>query len=169
MATASSSSNELRKKIRLAIILTILGLIVSGITAFPLLAELRIMLHFKHMFPSFLVEWWVKVRTAIKYTNDNYPLVLYGYDWLGFAHFLIALAFFGPLRDPIKNQWVVQWGMIASGLTIVMALVAEPFRDIPFFWSMVDAIIGLGAFVILWTCNKWIEALKAKESNFQSI
>lgn len=157
---ATSTESNLRRKIKAALILTIVGLIISGLSAFPLLLELKIALHFKHFLPTFLIQWWMQVMQAIKYTHDNYPLVLYGYDWLGFAHFLIAIAFFGPLRDPIKNQWVVQWGMIASALTIVMALIAERFRDIPFFWSVIDAVIGVGAFIILWLANKWINELK---------
>ena len=112
------------------------------------------------MLPGFLEQWWDKVYLAISETGAKYPLVLYGYDWLGFAHFLIALAFIGPLRDPVKNQWVVEWGMIASALSIVMALVAERFRDIPFFWSLIDMAIGAVAFAILWLCNRWINALK---------
>ena len=156
----TTSETNLRKKIKAALIITIAGLLISGFSAFPLETELNIALHFRHLFPDFLVNWWEQVKIAISDTCQTYPLVLYGYDWLGFAHLLIALAFFGPLRNPIKNQWVVEWGMIASGLTILMALVAERFRDIPFFWSVIDAVIGIGAFFILWLCNRWINQLK---------
>lgn len=153
-------NNGLRKKIRVLLLITIFGLIGSGLSAFPLQAELNFMLQFRQQLPPNLVAWFEKVSMAISETADKYPLVLYGYDWLGFAHILIALAFIGPLIDPIKNQWVVIWGMVASALTILMALVAEPFREIPFFWSMVDAAIGAGAFLILWICNRWINQLK---------
>ncbi|MBK9732704.1 MAG: hypothetical protein IPO83_15725 [Chitinophagaceae bacterium] len=154
------ANNGLRKRIRFLLWLTILGLIGSGLSAFPLQTELNFVLQFRSQLPADLVAWFDKVNLAISETSVNYPLVLYGYDWLGFAHVLIALAFIGPLMDPVKNQWVVIWGMIASALTIVMALVAEPFRGIPFFWSMVDASIGAGAFLILWICNRWINQLK---------
>ncbi|MEO6168592.1 MAG: hypothetical protein ABIO46_13020 [Chitinophagales bacterium] len=156
------ANNGLRKKIRLALLLTIGGLIVSGLSAIPLQTELNFVLQFREDLPTFLVDWFDKVHLAISETSEKYPLVLYGYDWLGFAHVLIALAFIGPLLDPVKNQWVVIWGMIASALTIVMALVAERFRDIPFFWSLVDAAIGVGAFLILWICNIWINQLKKR-------
>lgn len=156
-----NQENQLRKKIRAAILLTIIGLVFSGLSAFPLQTELNVMLQFRQLLPSFLASWWDEVHEAISYTGQNYPLVLYGYDWLGFAHLLIAIAFFGPLRNPVKNQWVVEWGMISSGLTIVMALIGERFRDIPIFWSLIDAGIGIGAFVILWLCNRWINQLKA--------
>ncbi len=156
-----SNESRLRRNIRAAIIITILGLIGSGLSSFPLLTELNIALHFKHMLPSMFKEWFVNVKQAVKYNHDTYPLMLYGYDWLGFSHFFIAMAFIGPLQDPVKNQWVVRWGMLVSGITILIALVAERFRDIPFFWSMIDALIGAGALLILWICNRWINELKA--------
>ena len=84
----------------------------------------------------------------------------YGFDWLAFAHVLIAIAFIGPLKDPIKNEWVVSWGIIASALSIVMALVWERLRDIPVWWSFIDTIIALIALIILWFCNNWIKQLK---------
>lgn len=156
------ANNGLRKKIRMALLLTIAGLIASGLSAIPLKTELNFVLQFREQLPVFLVEWFDKVNLAITETSEKYPLVLYGYDWLGFAHVLIALAFIGPLLDPVKNQWVVIWGMMASALTIAMALVAERFRDIPFFWSLIDAAIGAGAFLILWICNTWINQLKTR-------
>lgn len=156
------ANNGLRKKIRMALLLTIAGLIASGLSAIPLKTELNFVLQFREQLPVLLVEWFDKVNLAITETSEKYPLVLYGYDWLGFAHVLIALAFIGPLLDPVKNQWVVIWGMMASALTIAMALVAERFRDIPFFWSLIDAAIGAGAFLILWICNTWINQLKTR-------
>lgn len=151
----------IRKRIRIVLWITILGLIFSGLSAFPLLWELDFVLQFRSQLPGFFVDWFEKVKIAISETSDKYPLVLYGYDWLGFAHLLIAMAFIGPLIDPVKNQWVVIWGMIASALTILMALFAEPFRDIPFFWSLIDAAIGGAAFALLFLCNSWINQLKA--------
>ncbi|MBA2422277.1 MAG: hypothetical protein H0V61_03530 [Chitinophagales bacterium] len=156
----SNIQSGLRKKIRFALLITIIGLLFSGLSAFPLQAELDFALQFSHLLPTFLVDWFNEVKVAITETAEKYPLVLYGYDWLGFAHFLIAFAFIGPLRDPIKNQWVVEWGMISSALTIAMSLVVEPMRNIPLFWSLIDATIGAGAFLILWLCNHWINQLR---------
>lgn len=152
--------NWLRKKIRIAIWLTIIGLTVSGLSAFPLQAELHFVLQYQDYMPGAVAAWFLKVQEAVIFTSEQYPFMLYGYDWLGFAHLLIALAFAGPLMDPVKNQWVVVWGMLAALLTILMALVAEPLRGIPFFWSLVDATIGGGAFLILWLCNRWINQLR---------
>lgn len=149
-----------RRRIRLLLLLTICGLIASGLSAVPLQWELNFVLQYRMQLPTYLVDWFEKVNQAITETGDKYPLVLYGYDWLGFAHILIAIAFVGPLLDPVKNQWVVIWGMIASALTVLMAFIAEPFREIPFFWSLIDAVIGAGAFMVLWMCNRLINQIK---------
>jgi len=41
-------------------------------------------------------------------SGDGYPFIAYGTDWLAFAHFVIAIAFIGPWRDPVRNVWVVE-------------------------------------------------------------
>ena len=33
-------------------------------------------------------------------------------DSLAFAHPLLAIAFIGPLRDSVRNRWVLVFGMI---------------------------------------------------------
>src|SRR5262245_42541950 len=142
------SELELRKKIRTAIVITIIGLLLNGISAIPLRTELSILLAHPDALPGFLRDWWSYVNKGLNETSDRYDFMRYGFDWLAFAHLLIAIAFIGPYRDPVKNQWVVQWGMIASALSVVMALGWEWMRNIPFWWSLVDASIGLVALII---------------------
>ena len=67
----------------------------------------------------------------------------YGTDWLAFAHLVIAVAFVGPLRDPVKNVWVVEWGMIACLSVIPLALICGPIRGIPFCWQIIDCSFGV--------------------------
>jgi hypothetical protein len=52
------------------------------------------------------------VYDAVKTTNASYPYLAYGTDWLAFAHLVIAVAFIGPLMQPVKNVWVIQFGMM---------------------------------------------------------
>jgi len=47
--------------------------------------------------------WLSKVQAAIESTAGAYPFLFYGTDWLAFGHFVIALAFIGALRDPVRN------------------------------------------------------------------
>ena len=47
-----------------------------------------------------MLRWLVTVRDALIATNDRYPFLAYGYDWLAFAHLVIAVAFVGPFAIP---------------------------------------------------------------------
>lgn len=154
------SQTRLRKKIKAAIIITIIGLLLNGISAIPLGTELNILLSNEQTLPKFLSDWLTYVAKGVHDTTAHYGFMRYGFDWLAFAHLLIAIAFIGPLKDPIKNEWVVQWGMIASALSILMAFGWERMRSIPLWWSGVDASVAAIAFIILWLCNKWIGELK---------
>ena len=85
-----------------------MALVASGVTAFPLEMEMRIasdVLHWLGFAPPQLTEWIDRVRDALIATNDAYPFLAYGTDWLAFAHLVIAVAFIGPLRDPVRNIW----------------------------------------------------------------
>ena len=155
---------QLRKRIKVAIIITIVGLLLNGISSLPLRTELDILLRYPDRLPPFLLEWWTYVRQGVYETSEKYNFMRYGFDWLAFAHLIIAIAFIGPLRDPIKNQWVIQWGMIVAALSILMAFGWERMRDIPIWWSFVDAGISYIAFTVLWLCNKWIGKLKSISS-----
>lgn len=156
----NSVKENLENKINIAIWITIVGLVLNGLTAFALHTELNIILHFNSLLPQSMYDWLFTVRQAVIDAEQEYPFMLYGYDWLGFAHLFIAIAFFGPLKDPVKNEWVVKFGMIVSALTVFISLFYERIREIPFFWSLIDAVIGLAAFIILFFCYKWIGKLK---------
>jgi len=85
----------------------------------------------------------------------------YGTDWLAFAHLVIAVAFWGPLKDPVRNIWVIEFGMIACVLVIPLALIAGPIRGIPFFWQLVDCSFGVFGIIPLWLCRRDILRLEA--------
>ena len=69
--------------------------------------------------------------TASSRPMPNSPFLGYGTDWLAFGHFVIAIVFIGPLRDPVKTVWVVEFGMIACVLVVPFALVMGGVRGIP--------------------------------------
>jgi hypothetical protein len=97
---------KLITKIRLLIIFFIIALILSGVTAFPVQTELHWLLNHPALVPSFATQWLKDVYTALVETNTKYPMLAYGFDWLAFAHIVIAMAFIGPLKDPVKNKWI---------------------------------------------------------------
>jgi hypothetical protein len=54
-----------------------------------------------------------RVHAGVSETYRLYPFIAYGTDWLAFAHIVIAVAFWGPLKNPVRNVWVIEFGMIA--------------------------------------------------------
>jgi len=153
---------KLRKKIKALIAFFIVGLVISGVTAFPLEWELFVLVDVcKTLFAANnpLLEWTLKVYTGLQATYNNYPFIAYGTDWLAFAHLVIAVVFIGPLRDPVKNVWVIQFGIIACLMVFPLALIAGQLRGIPFFWRLIDCAFGAMGIIPLVICNSYIKRL----------
>lgn len=87
----------------------------------------------------------------------------YGTDWLAFAHLVIAVAFIGVLRDPIRNIWIIQWGMIACVGVIPLALIAGSIRQIPFGWMLIDMSFGIVGIVPLLIVHRLIRRLEREK------
>ena len=85
----------------------------------------------------------------------------YGTDWLAFGHFAIAIAFIGPWRDPVRNIWVIEFGMIACLLVIPYAFVMGEVRGVPWFWRLIDCSFGIFGIIPLWWCRRLIKQLPA--------
>lgn len=162
---------DIERKIRLWLLLFMAGLLLSGLTAFPLEWETRLLDRWAHdpgvgiagRFPE-LADWLARVHEGLGETYARYPFVAYGTDWLAFAHLVIAVAFLGPLRDPVRNVWVVEFGMIACALVIPLALIAGPLRGIPWFWRVIDCWFGLLGLVPLVLAYRLIRRLPATPS-----
>ncbi|NLE36715.1 MAG: hypothetical protein GX621_01675 [Pirellulaceae bacterium] len=151
----TDESRVLRRRIRLLLGFFLVALIASGITAFPIKAELDL-LHETVREGSSAASWcpraaaWIShVHRGVTAMDANYPFMAYGTDWLAFAHVVIGIAFLGPLRDPVKNVWVVQWGMIACVLVVPLALICGEIRGIPLFWRLIDCSFGVFGIVPL--------------------
>jgi hypothetical protein len=124
---------EIRKSIRNWVLVFVIALVLSGITAFALETELAWLDYLFKSSDADLYFWIDKVYKALMETNNRYPFLAYGYDWLVFAHLLIAISFFGVIKDPIRNKWVVQFGRIACYLIFPLAFTAGYVRGIRFF------------------------------------
>ena len=153
--------NSSRSRIKLCIWIIIIGLFISGITAFPIETQLAFFVKRQADSSSVLSEWLNKVYVAVRETNTRYPFISYGTDWLAFAHILLAILFVGPLMDPVRNIWVVQFGIIAAVLIFPLAFVAGSIRGIPFFWQCIDCSFGAITLAILLPCHKWIKQMEA--------
>jgi len=153
------NSKTLKRRIKICLWIIIAGLALSGITAFPLESELAVLKD--HLSATGLMGGWINsIYNAIKTTNNQFPWLSYGTDWLAFAHLVIAVVFIGPLRDPVKNIWVIHFGMIACIGVFPLAFIAGTIRGIPFFWQLIDCSFGVIGFVPLYLCHKYIRLLE---------
>jgi len=153
----------LRRRIRVWLVLFLVGLVLSGVTAIPLAWELGIAVRVVGTGDNSLAHWIGHVRDGLRDTDARYPFLAYGTDWLAFGHLMIALAFVGPLRDPVRNRWVISFGMIACVLVVPWALAFGPLRGIPFFWRLIDCSFGVVGIVPLWICRRDIDELERIE------
>lgn len=152
-----------RKKIYWIVIFFMGSLIISGVTAMPVETELGWLL--QTLTPNtVLSNWLLKVYEGVLVTNVIYPFIAYGFDWLAFAHIVIALAFIGVLRNPVQNLWIIEWAMLCCIAIIPFAFIASHFRHIPFGWTVIDCMFGIIGIVPLWYCRKLILKLEAMES-----
>ncbi|MFJ4467751.1 hypothetical protein ACIP2X_09800 [Streptomyces sp. NPDC089424] len=161
-----SDRAALLKGIRVWVVVFVVCLTLSGVTAFPLVHELRLT---EDLFRSLsvpehlpgLMEWIERVRRGLDTADAEYPFLLYGTDWLAFAHLVIAVAFYGPYRDPVRNIWVVEFGMIACAGIVPLALICGPIRGIPLWWSLIDISFGVFGVIPLYMVRKKIKRLEA--------
>ena len=144
---------ELRA-IRICLVIVVVGLVMSGVTAFPLEWELGIASGILHsspavdLLPGFVV-WVDRVHDALVVTGAEYPFLAYGTDWLAFAHLAIAVAFLGALRDPVRNIWIIRWGIVMCLGVVPLALIAGSIRGLPWGWIAIDISFGVVAIVPL--------------------
>ena len=152
--------DKLRKRIKRTIVFFVVALVLSGLTAFPIETQLEILSANMSGFPEPLRKWIETVYLAVKDTNENYPYLSYGTDWLAFAHLVIAVAFFGPVKDPGRNIWVIQFGMIACVMVFPLAFIAGAIRGIPLYWQLIDCSFGIIGLIVLYCCYRDIRKLE---------
>ncbi|MDR0507207.1 MAG: hypothetical protein LBH32_10400 [Dysgonamonadaceae bacterium] len=171
----NSTKNKEKKLlliIRGLVLFFMLSLIISGVTAFPLEAELNILCEILDI-PidaspetySGLKNWIATVRDGIIQTNQLYPFLAYGTDWLAFAHIIIAVAFIGLYQNPVRNKWIVYFGMIACAGIIPLALICGTIRHIPFYWRLIDCSFGVFGLIPLYIMHYCINILENNEKS----
>ena len=138
---------KLFRQVRVLTVCFIIVLTISGLTAFPVYSELEWMIN-SNIFPrdSVLYRWIYHVWIGVKNTNEEYPFIFYGFDWLAFAHLIIAVLFIGVYQHPVRNRWIVQWAMISCIGVLPIAFIAGRLRGIPIYHVLIDcsfALIGL--------------------------
>jgi hypothetical protein len=157
----------LLRRVRWLTWIFIIGQFLSGATAIPSLPEVNWLVNNLGATgkSSVLTEWLLRVRDALSQTQTHYPFLFYGTDWLAFGHFVIAIAFIGALRDPVRNRWLFDFGLIACGLLIPYALIFGGLRDIPIWWRLIDCLFGVFGFIPLWFCRSWAIELERRHTH----
>ena len=157
----------LRRRIKFWTWFFIIGLVISGATAIPLVTELELLTKWLGLeaqtsatATSTLARWLLLTREALQDTATRHPMLFYGTDWLAFGHFVIAVAFIGVLRNPVRNRWLFDFGLIACAMVIPFALIFGAVRDIPFWWRLIDCSFGVVGALPLWYCRKWSAELE---------
>ncbi|MCL2131539.1 MAG: hypothetical protein FWH36_05805 [Lentimicrobiaceae bacterium] len=163
----ATQEKQLVLKIRFLVVFFILSLVVWGVTAFPLETELKIVSRLLGISPdappaiySGLKHWIATVQAGLLQINRHYPFVLYGTDWLAFSHLVIAVAFIGLYTKPIRNKWIIYFGMIACIGVIPLALICGTIRSIPFYWRLVDCSFGVFGFIPLYLLHIYVKKLE---------
>lgn len=147
------------KAIRGWLLLFMIVLFLSGLTAIPVERELAFLS--RCFSPATQSGAWIeKIYTGIAVTNEKYPFIAYGYDWLAFAHFVLAILFIGPYKDPVRNKWIIEFGLISCLLIIPFAFIAGHFRGIPVGWRLIDCSFGILGLIPLVICYGKINALE---------
>lgn len=150
MIANMETSEKIVKRIRFWIGLFIFGLIVSGLSAFPILTEINLLDRIFTVQSNSLAKWITLVSEGIKTSYVKYPFIAYGTDWLGFSHLVIALFFIDVYRNPMEGLQTIKIGVIACLAVIPMALIAGHIREIPIFWRLIDCSFGVfGAIPLL--------------------
>lgn len=153
------------RKFRISLALFIIGLVLSGISAFPLviLTDLA-----RYQFgtqgcccddPTFFDG----IHYGLIETYDKYPWIGYGTDWLGFGHFVIALFFIAAYRHPQTARGNLWCGIAACIAVIPFALIAGPVRDIPMDWRLVDCSFGVIGMLPLIYCLRLLPSIRTKD------
>lgn len=145
--------------------LFIILLILSGVTAFPLVTEVNWMVDHISLFPSYFHVWIYTVHNSVTSTPS---IVLYGTDWLAFAHIIIALFFVGVYINPVRNKFTIDVGIIACIAVFPLAFICGPIRNIPFYHQIIDCCFGaIGLIPLIYIRNK-INAIEKIENNLNT-
>lgn len=175
MNLTTAPNATLLRRIRWLVGFFIVGLVLSGATAIPLETELDLLTDLTgarqlveardSASPPACAEWLCRVQTALRETNAKFPFISYGGDWLAFGHFVIAIAFIGAWRDPVRNIWLFQFGLMACALVIPYALVFGGVRGIPIWWRLIDCSFGVLGAIPLWVCQRHASTLEVANAD----
>ncbi|MBI5819488.1 MAG: hypothetical protein HZA88_10930 [Verrucomicrobia bacterium] len=148
---------------RWMLIIVAVGLFLAGVTIWPAVPELKacVRLAWGDASPTGEIHAFVlKAIAALEMVNAQYPFLLYAHDWLAFAHIMLAILFAGAARDPVRNKWIIQCGLIMCATVPVLAGICHSMRGLPAGWFWIDFAFAPGAALPLWIAYRDIKALE---------
>jgi hypothetical protein len=155
-------------RFRALMLFFIVGLVISGVTAFPLLWELRILSNLLGEGSATSAEghgglafWIITVRQGLETTYASYSWIAYGTDWLAFGHLVIAGFFVGPLLHPLSSRATLHTGIVACVAVIPLAMICGPLRGIPMYWRLIDCSFGVIGVIPLLYCLRLLKQIEA--------
>jgi hypothetical protein len=129
------------------------GLFLAGVTVWPAVSELKAAVNWiwgQKAATGELHGFLLKAIEGLEDTRVRYPFLLYAHDWLAFAHIALAILFAGATRDPVRNKWIVQCGLIMCALVPVLGGICIPLRGLPGWWFWIDFSFAPAAALPLW-------------------
>lgn len=134
----------------------LVGLVLSGVTAFPLVWEIQVLASLFGLPPDAdpaayegMRAWIAWVQQGIVQSDAKWPFLAYGTDWLAFGHIAIAIFCGGVLLDPVRNVYTLRAGLAVCVLVFPLAFICGPIRAIPFFHQLIDCAFGLAGLLPL--------------------
>lgn len=159
-----SKSEPLLRRIRWMVGLVIIGLVLSGLSAIPLVWQLELAQHVVGIEGNAVADWVATLLAGLRATEAQAPFLFYGTDWLAFAHLVLAVLYVGAWRDPVRNVWLFQFGLIACALVVPWALVFGPIRGIPWWHIAVDCSFGVFCAGPFWLALRWARKVERMRS-----
>lgn len=127
------------------------GLVIAGATAFFIPWGVDLIVTHSPL-PKWINQtaWLNYVLNGVIQIDKSFDFIWYGTDWMAFAHLLFAILFYGLYKDPIRNKWLVSFGLIACVAIAPIAIGFGHLRGIPLIWQFLDMAFGViaGAFLL---------------------
>jgi hypothetical protein len=142
------------------------GLFVSGVTIWPVIWELKtaVKVVWGDTTPTLAIHKFVLTAIdGIQEIQREQPFMIYAADWLAFALIVLSILFVGAMKDPVRNIWVVKFGLLCCFLSPILAIICIPIRQMPLSWFWCDFIFTPLAALPLWIA--WRDLKKAEANS----
>jgi hypothetical protein len=112
---------------------------------------------------QFFGPWLNKVYSGVVDTYGKYPFLFYGYDWLAFAHLVIAALFYGIYKDPVRNKFILSLGnvLLLHRYNSTCIYLRKHKRYSKFITYLVDCSFGVIGIIPLYVCRRFVLQLEA--------